>query len=77
MSKVVIKETDDKVELDNIKIRDKQLIPDYQINKTNMLETFMDGEGNITGYRKTKGTISTITLRPDEAFKMPEENEKK
>jgi hypothetical protein len=68
MQKISIKEDEKVVRLENIPIRGKQLIPDYQISTVDSIETFMDSEGVITGYRKTKATTSQVTLKPDEFY---------
>lgn len=74
MSRVKITEDDKLVKLENVSIRDKQLIPSYEITKTDMVDTYIDSEGTITGYLKRKATISVVKLSPEEYFKGEDSN---
>jgi len=76
MSRVKIIEDDKKVELKDVSIRDKKLIPQYEITKTDGIETHLDKEGNVMGYVKRKFTVSVIKLSPEEYFGDEIENAK-
>ncbi len=77
MSKVVVNEKDELVKLDNLRIRDREMIPTvvFATNKTKVTE--YDANGDVVGYRKTIERVHTVTLNPEEFHKIWKKKRKK
>ncbi len=68
MSNVVINEKEELVKLDNIRIRDREMVPEYSVVTNKVLETQTDPQGNVIGYINRLERLSSITLRPEEHY---------
>ena len=77
MSKVVINEKEELVKLDGLKIRDRQMIPEYTIVTNKVVETQTDAKGNVLGYINRVERLATITLKPPEFYKIWKQKRKK
>ena len=55
--------------LEHIRIKDKEMIPEYTINVTKATETLTDENKNVMGFQTSIVKSHTITLRPQEFYK--------
>ena len=79
MSSVVINEKDELVKLDNIRIRDREMIPEVVITTNKVVETMNDPnyineqgvkENRVTGVMRSIIRTSTVTLHPEEYYEI-------
>ena len=73
MSKVSIDVGDNKdntAKLENIRIRDREMIPEWTISTTKATETLTNNEtGQVMGISSSVVKTHTITLRPEEYYR--------
>ena len=76
MSKVVINDTDEMIKLDNIRIRDREMLPEVIMATNKSTETHTDAEGNVVGYVNRIERVSSINLRPEEYYNISKKTRK-
>ena len=76
MSRLVINEKEELVKLDNVRIRDREMIPEYTTTTNRITETMEDPEGNVVGIKSSIVRTSTVVLRPEEYYKIEKKRRK-
>ncbi len=77
MSKVVINEKEELVKLDNLRIRDREMVPEVTIATSKVTETMKNPDGDITGIISRIERIHTVILKPEEFYKIWKKTRKK